>query len=51
MSFQRLECPTPTDFPLQVVLKTFLKHTKRKGVKAKDGDKTVCAVDDIYYDE
>ncbi|KAI1786660.1 alpha/beta-hydrolase [Ganoderma leucocontextum] len=34
-----------------VVLKTFLKHTKRKGVKVKDGDHTVYAIDDIYYDE
>lgn len=34
-----------------VVLKAFFNHTKCKGAKVKDGDKIMCVVDDIYYDE
>ena len=41
----------PTTLPLPVVLKTFFKHTKRKGLKLKDGDSSEQAWDDIFYDE
>ncbi|KAI0637973.1 alpha/beta-hydrolase [Trametes polyzona] len=34
-----------------VVIKTFVKHAKRKGIKYKDGDGTVQGWDDILYDE
>ncbi|KAI0772028.1 alpha/beta-hydrolase [Trametes elegans] len=34
-----------------IVVKTFLNHAKRKGVKYKDGDTTVQGWDDILYDE
>ncbi|OSC99002.1 alpha/beta-hydrolase [Trametes coccinea BRFM310] len=34
-----------------VVVKTFIKHAKRKGIKYKDGDTTVQGWDDILYDE
>lgn len=34
-----------------VVIKTFIKHAKRKGAKFKDGDATVEGLDDILYDE
>ncbi|RDX53666.1 alpha/beta-hydrolase [Lentinus brumalis] len=34
-----------------VVIKTFFKHSKRKGIKLKDGDKSEEAWDDLFYDE
>ena len=34
-----------------VVIKTFLAHSKRKGIKLKDGDKSEQAWDDLFYDE
>ena len=34
-----------------VVIKTFLAHSKRKGIKFKDGDKSEQAWDDLFYDE
>ncbi|CDO68138.1 hypothetical protein BN946_scf185003.g10 [Trametes cinnabarina] len=34
-----------------VVIKTFIRHAKRKGIKLKDGDTTVQGWDDILYDE
>ncbi|TBU23510.1 alpha/beta-hydrolase [Dichomitus squalens] len=34
-----------------VVLKTFVRHTKHKTLKAKHGDESPRALDDIYYDE
>ncbi|KAI0677037.1 alpha/beta-hydrolase [Trametes maxima] len=34
-----------------VVVKTFIRHAKRKGVKFKDGDDTVQGWDDIFYDQ
>ncbi|KAI0824710.1 alpha/beta-hydrolase [Trametes gibbosa] len=34
-----------------VVIKTLIEHTKRKGIKLKEGDSTVNGRDDILYDE
>ncbi|KAI9066431.1 alpha/beta-hydrolase [Trametes sanguinea] len=34
-----------------VVVKTFIRHAKRKGIKYKDGDTSVQGWDDILYDE
>ncbi|RPD66751.1 alpha/beta-hydrolase [Lentinus tigrinus ALCF2SS1-7] len=34
-----------------VVIKTFFKHSKRKGIKLKDGDKSEQALDDLFYDQ
>ncbi|KAH9942586.1 alpha/beta-hydrolase [Amylocystis lapponica] len=34
-----------------VVLKTLLRHARNKGKKVKDGDHTVTATDDIFFDE
>ena len=37
--------------PFEVVIKTFIRHTRRKGHKLEEGDKTEDAYDDIFYDE
>ncbi|KAI0368056.1 alpha/beta-hydrolase [Pilatotrama ljubarskyi] len=34
-----------------VVIKTFIKHVRRKGIKYKDGDGSVQGWDDLLYDE
>ena len=37
--------------PRTVVIKTFVKHARTKGRKFREGDRTVIATDDIFFDE